>query len=426
MRRPFAARRGSRRARAPGCGASVDVAGRRAGPAAVRLRSRASVRRRPAPRHRRRRATPVRRSFRARGRSRLVRRNDTGQRADAQHPDAATGTRVSLTHLGSLALRRGASVDEGAIVGARRRERYARGRRAVRPSRDPSRRATRTATSIRSRFLPPRPAPRRPRAAGPSRHVPAAATEPPPAVAQAPAAATPVQEQPVVAQPSPAPPSSSGPPSSPVGAPPSAEPDDPVEPEVAPGSRHATTATSEPAGRDPAAVGASRSLARASSLDRRWPRLRRPSTARDRRPQAPVRSARVHAAVQAQLGARTAVREMPSASEPGRAADASTVPLRRAPRSLPELHVRPAAGLRGVPSLVVALPLVALLVALAGLVLLRVRLRSAPTIDGDALLRDDTHLLRELDADAGSRVHDDRGGHPRRAITASVGTRPTS
>src|SRR5207244_1099814 len=38
----------------------------------------------------------------------------------------------------------------------------------------------------------------------------------------------------------------------------------------------------------------------------------------------------------------------------------------------------------------------------------RAGLRPAPTINGDALLRDDTDLLRQLDADPRSRLHDDR------------------
>ena len=46
-------------------------------------------------------------------------------------------------------------------------------------------------------------------------------------------------------------------------------------------------------------------------------------------------------------------------------------------------------------------------------------LHTANTIDGDALLRDDTHLLRELDASHRPRVHDDRGRHPRAPSSAA-------
>src|SRR5690242_21435156 len=43
----------------------------------------------------------------------------------------------------------------------------------------------------------------------------------------------------------------------------------------------------------------------------------------------------------------------------------------------------------------------------------RRRPKAVRIIDGDALLPDDTHLLRELDAAHRSRVHDDCRGRPR-------------
>ena len=120
--------------------------------------------------------------------------------------------------------------------------------------------------------------------------------------------------------------------------------------------------------------------------------------------------------VRPQLGLRTAVLQMPRTTAPA----AATTTLARVPRSLPESHVNARRASRGI-AFAAALPLVALLVALAVVVLRRMRLRRTPTMDSDALLRDDTDLLRELDADAGTRVHDDRGGHPHAASPPAWG-----
>ena len=96
----------------------------------------------------------------------------------------------------------------------------------------------------------------------------------------------------------------------------------------APASSHPTIATPEPG---PGTSGSRRStsLARTSSLDRSSAlATAATSTARDRR-SAGRRSSgpRACARFRPRLGARTAVREMPRASEPGRAADARPCPL---------------------------------------------------------------------------------------------------
>jgi hypothetical protein len=59
--------------------------------------------------------------------------------------------------------------------------------------------------------------------------------------------------------------------------------------------------------------------------------------------------------------------------------------------------------------------------AAAAAVAARVAQRAAPIIDGDELLPDDTHLLRQLDAAHRARVHDDRGRHPRAPSQAARG-----
>ena len=160
-------RRGSRRARASGYGAGVDVAGRRAGPAAVPVRSHAAGTPRPAPRDRRRGRRRCAGRF-PHGRSRHVRRNSTGQRTDAQHSDAGRVQRhahASRFTRGAPRSKRGGGGDRR----SRRRERSPGGRRAVRASRDPSR--ERRGRLPRSALVPPAEAGGvSPRAAGPSRH----------------------------------------------------------------------------------------------------------------------------------------------------------------------------------------------------------------------------------------------------------------
>ena len=69
--------------------------------------------------------------------------------------ETADGYSVTLTHLGSIAVAKGATVAEQDADRHDRPERHARGGRAVRPPRDSHRPPIRTATSIRSGLLPP-------------------------------------------------------------------------------------------------------------------------------------------------------------------------------------------------------------------------------------------------------------------------------
>src|SRR6185312_15962286 len=87
-----------------------------------------------------------------------------------------------------------------------------------------------------------------------------------------------------------------------------------------------------------------------------------------------------------------------------------------------EPQVAPAARSRpGIRPIV--LPLLAALLALCAgaAVARRVARRAPPIIDGDALLRDDTDLLRERPPAHRARVHDDRGRHPEPAPQAAWG-----
>src|SRR5215213_60749 len=155
----------------------------------------------------------------------------------------ADGYSVTLTHLGSLETRRGASVEEGAAVarvgpsGPEVDEPYVH--LGIRLASDED------GYLDPLSFLPPRPAASPPAPPAPPAAVPAVGADAQPAVERAvpAAAAAPAQEQPVFVQAAPAPPSSSGSPGPPSAAPPSAQPNEPIEPEPAPASSYATIGT---------------------------------------------------------------------------------------------------------------------------------------------------------------------------------------
>src|SRR5207247_6193145 len=86
------------------------------------------------------------------------------------------------------------------------------------------------------------------------------------------------------------------------------------------------------------------------------------------------------------------------------------------PRAHPAAPPRPAARTLPLGRLVgflLALPLTLAALAFAA------RRKGAPIIDPNALLRDDTDLLRERQAAHWARVHDNRRRHPRAASSAA-------
>jgi len=271
------------------------------------------------------------------------------------------GYSVTLTHVGSLEVLRGTSVEEGAIVAR------------VGASGQPEVDAPYVHLGIRLAsdedgyldplsFLPPRPAASPPAPPAPPAAVSAAGTDPPPVVAQAPAAAAPAEEQPVLVQAAPAPPSSSGSLGPPSVAPPSAQPNEPIEPEPAPAASEPTIATPDeraihhpqPAHHVTRVHVEPRTVAAVTPAPRL--RLQIESPPRARRAAAPT-------AVHSRVVTRTVVLRMSRARASVQAT--ATRPVAREARSLPERHVSPRhVSRRGVP-LAVALPLAALLLALA-------------------------------------------------------------
>ena len=151
---------------------------------AVLVRPSASVRRRPAPRHRPRRAMPgatVRRAGRAG--TVTLRRHGPDDRAGRVTIETPDGYAVTLTHLGSIAVAEGATGRRGRPCRHDRPERRRRGRAALRPSGRP--RLTARAAGLSGPADPP--ARRACCAAASSCTRSAARARPPPAAAPAPA-----------------------------------------------------------------------------------------------------------------------------------------------------------------------------------------------------------------------------------------------
>ena len=313
-------------ARRSGRGAGMDVAGRGACPAPLRVRSLSAGAPGSAPRDRRRRSGRYGGRL-ADGRRRHVRRNPAGQRTDAQHSDAGRLQR----HPHASRVARGAS--------RRKREEEAIVAR-VGASGPPEVDVPYLHLGIRLAsdedgyldplsFLPPRPAASPPAPPAPPATVSTPAAEPPPDVAQPSAAGgVPTQEQPVPVQAAPAPPSSSGPPSSPAAGPPSAQPDEPVEPELPSASSHPTIGTPD--------LGAGnhhqspRHFTRAQAEHRAIVDLGRGPASGSSRSKLRSRAGRAaHAPLVAdpQLGARTSILQMPHASETVRATATAPVAL---------------------------------------------------------------------------------------------------
>ena len=327
------------------------------------------------------------------GRHRLVRRHDSGRRAGADDPD-----RRRLC--GDAAPAR---LDRRAPGQRRRGRRSRRGRSARARTRSPTRRTstsgsgsppTRTATSIRCCCCRPR--------------APASAPQPVPAPATEPAPAPAVVTEPVPAAAAEAVAPRLRRPT--CGRGPAAEP-------RAGAGRAGRTETRPRSGRRPSRVTAARRRHRAATAVRRprepLPQRRRPLPAR--RPVTPRRAVsqrRKHARrrqPECRHGAASEPAHVPSRPrDAARAVDGS--PTRTTRPRLASGRERTAAGAAALAPVCSGSCSSARLRRRGRA---RGRARAAPIIDGDELLPDDTHLLRQLDAAHRPRVHDDHGRHPR-------------
>jgi hypothetical protein len=328
----------------------------------------------------------------------------------------ADGYAVTLTHLGSTTVAKGAAVAEGDVIGT------------IGPSGDPEvsgpyvhlgiRVASDPqgyldpATLLPARVAAPPPAPDPAPASPPADPAPAAAAVDPPPADPAPAPADPAPAPPAAElAPAPAPaaaPAPSEPAPSPVPAVPAAEPT-PAVPvaEPAPAPVPASTPADVPA---PAAA----QTLHASLPARPTQTMVTPFTLRVAKPNAaavqPAPELRADVLVRA---LRRAVHRRPRAMRPREVRPpqaAPAVPHRvRAEPPHTSLHRSPGIATRFLVLAVAAFGAIGACVAVAAWVLRR----RAPTMVGHAVLRDDAHLLRQRPPAHRSRLHDDRGGHPR-------------
>ncbi len=311
----------------------------------------------------------------------------------------ADGHAVTLLQLGAVVVARGSSVAEGAVVGE------------IGQSEDGVTAAPHVHLGIRLAAEPDGYID--PEGLLPVRGVPAPAPEPAPVAAPDPAVAAPAPPAPVqpVAAPVHAEPAASAPAIEPALV---AE----AQPARAPTPRAAaspkTAAGAEPAEASPRPVVRARTVTGASE---RRPEPRTPTPA-----PGPVAAATVEADVP-----RTPALRRAAPAAPARAA----VQLRAFDRVPPPAAVvrdpvRPAAIQARNRSTSADERISGSLLLLAGLavaaaIAAQVARKAAPIIEGDELLPDNTHLLRQLDAAHRPRVHDDRGRHPRPPSQAAGG-----